>query len=127
MTATRWAMNMVMLLCAAALISGPSETARAEAIAPAVYGTVPVDILPGTVRIDWAAERVDATVGCTATAWIRSEHATRPIVAVYAVHLSGAGEGSEMGQTPRDSIAPGRYLIDLGGSGCSWSMNFVTR
>lgn len=124
----RWAFGAVMLLFAAVFVTCPPATAQAQATDPGsqvVNDAVPIEIRPGAVRVEWTVERGDLTAGCTSVAWIRPEGAARPIASVYAVRLSGAGDALEAGQTPLDAIPPGRYLLNVGGSGCWWTINIV--
>ena len=124
---------MVVVLTAVLIVGCPA-TASAQATAtPApsgvaaddVYGTVPIELRPGAIRLDWGVERADPATGCTASARLRPEGTARPVATVYAVRLSGPGEGVETGRLPLDGIGPGRYLLDLGGAGCWWSLNVV--
>jgi hypothetical protein len=128
--ATRSVFGTLALLLAAVFIAGSTAVVQAQAADPgadAIYETVPIDIRPGAVRIDWTVQRIDSAVGCTATARIRSVSVAQPIVTVYAIGLPGAGDVVKTGQTPLDGVGPGPYLIDLGGSGCSWTINIVAQ
>src|SRR5215207_9563432 len=43
---------------------------EAPIAAGAIYETVPIEIYPGAVHVDWTVGRSDPTVGCAASAWI---------------------------------------------------------
>ena len=77
---------MVVILMAALVVARPA-TASAQAtatpapsgVADDVYGTVPIELRPGAIRLDWGVERADPATGCTASArlWPGGNRAAR--------------------------------------------------
>jgi hypothetical protein len=88
----------------------------------AIVLTAWIELRPDAASIDWSVKRADSTVGCTTSASLRREGATQPLATLYAVRLAGAGEGTETGRTSLEGIAPGWYIVDVGGAGCMWTM-----
>jgi hypothetical protein len=120
----RWVSRVAMPVLLAVLAVGAPATVAAQS--EAVYATVPIEIRPDAVYVDWTVRRIDPAVGCTAAAWIRREGGPQARATVYDVSLSGAGDEVKAGQTPLGD-GPGSYLLDLGGSGCTWTINVVAR
>lgn len=84
--------------------------------------TRPFDLAGGDYWVTWEAERVKDNDSCYLGSRLRRVQNANPGALVVHTTLNTANDRTSSGETRLFAVAPGRYVLDVMTTGCSWKI-----
>lgn len=84
--------------------------------------TRPFDLAGGDYGVSWEAERVKDNDSCYLGSRLRRVEHANPGALVVHTTLNTANDRTSSGETRLFAVAPGRYVLDVMTTGCSWKI-----
>jgi hypothetical protein len=82
----------------------------------------PFDLAGGDYHVAWAAELQKSNQSCYVGIRLRRAENTNPGALVVHTTLNTSNDRTSSGETRLFAVAPGRYVLDVMTTGCSWKI-----
>jgi hypothetical protein len=84
--------------------------------------TRPFELAGGDYRVAWEAERQKDNPSCYVGARLRRADSQNPGALLVHTTLNTSNDRTSSGETRLFAVAPGRYVLDVTTTGCSWKI-----